>query len=382
MNPPPAVSPMASPGTPALPALPEVDPEELKSYVALVWGYRAGYDIASMIHLGHELGLYRALSGGEPVNAGELAVRTGLSERWLLEWLRGQAGARILTYLPGADGPGTGRFALPPVGEWVLADDDNLATATGGFIGLPAQARVLERLPEAFRTGRGLTYDDHGPSCAHKVERMLAPWHRHALVPRVLPAIDGLVSRLEAGSLVADVGCGAGLALIVMASAFPASQFHGYDLSAHAIERAEANLGATALSNLTFHLIRGEEMPDDGRFDLVTTFDCIHDMTRPDLVIAQIHKALKGDGIWLCADIKSAPTFEENLERNPMLGMMYAASVLSCMSSALSEPDGMGLGTLGFDPGTAQRMATDAGFSTFLVHDFDNPTNLYYEMRL
>jgi SAM-dependent methyltransferase len=373
MNPPPA-SPVAS-------TLPEVDPEELKNYIGLVWSYRAGYDIASMIHLGHELGLYRALSGGDPVNAAELSQRTGLSERWLLEWLRGQAAARVLTYVPGTDGPGTGRFALPAVGEWVLADDDNLATAIGGFIGLPAQAQVLERLPDAFRTGRGLTYDDHGPTCAHKVERMLAPWHRHALVPRVLPEIDGLIERLEGGALAADVGCGAGLALITMAQAFPASQFHGYDLSRHAIERAEVNLAATDLTNVTFHLIRGEEMPADGRFDLVTTFDCIHDMTRPDLVIAQIRKALKADGIWLCADIKSAPTFEENLERNPMLGMMYAASVLSCMSSALSEPDGMGLGTLGFDPATAQRMATAAGFTSFLVHDVDNPANLYYEVR-
>jgi hypothetical protein len=104
-------------------------------------------------------------------------------------------------------------------------------------------------------------------------------------------------------------------------------------------------------------------------------------MTRPDLVIAAIRRACRHDGVWLCADIKSAPTFEENLERNPMLAMMYANSVMACMSSALSEPGGLGLGTLGFNPTVARRMASEAGFGAFRIHDFDSPANLYYEIR-
>jgi 2-polyprenyl-3-methyl-5-hydroxy-6-metoxy-1,4-benzoquinol methylase len=360
--------------------LPAVDPDELRAYSALVWGYRGGFDVANMIHLGTQLGLYRALRGAGPLGADELAERTGLSERWLLEWLRGQAAARVLTYVPGAE-PDSGRFALPPEGEHVLADDDNLASALGAFVALPDHAAVVERLPEAFRTGRGLSYDDRGPNCAHQVERTLAAWHRHKLVQVVLPAVDGLVARLEAGALVADVGCGAGLAILAMAAAFPASEFHGYDLSRHAIDRAQGNQRTAGVANAEFHVARGEDLPSDGRFDLVTTFDCIHDMTRPDLVIAAIRRACRPDGVWLCADIKSAPTFEENLERNPMLAMMYANSVMSCMSSALSEPDGLGLGTLGFNPTVARRMAGDGGFGSFTIHDFDSPANLYYEIR-
>jgi 2-polyprenyl-3-methyl-5-hydroxy-6-metoxy-1,4-benzoquinol methylase len=362
------------------PPLPAVEPDALRAYSALVWGYRGGFDVANMIHLGIQLGLYRTLRGTGPVDADELAERTGLSARWLLEWLRGQAAARVLVYLPG-DEPGTGRFALPPEGEHVLADDDNLASALGAFVALPDHATVVERLPEAFRTGLGLSYDDRGPNCAHQVERTLAAWHRHKLVQVVLPAVDGLVARLERGALVADVGCGSGLAVLAMARAFPASELHGYDLSRHAIDRARANQEAAGVGNAEFHVARGEDLPADGRFDLVTSFDCIHDMTRPDLVIAAIRRALRPDGIWLCADIKSAPTFEENLERNPMLAMMYANSVMSCMSSALSEPGGLGLGTLGFNPAVAERMAREAGFSSFAAHDFDSPANLYYEIR-
>ncbi len=362
------------------PPLPAVEPDALRAYSALVWGYRGGFDVANMIRLGLQLDLYRALRDAGPVTPAELAARTGLSERWLVEWLRGQAAARVLAYEPAAE-PDTGRFSLPPEGAHVLADDDNLASALGAFVALADHAAVVDRLPEAFRTGLGLSYDDRGPNCAHQVERTLAAWHRHKLVQVVLPAVDGLVARLEGGALVADVGCGAGLAILAMAQAFPASEFHGYDLSRHAIDRARANQEAAGVGNAEFHVARGEDLPADGRYDLVTTFDCIHDMTRPDRVIAAIRRAVRPDGIWLCADIKSAPTFEENLERNPMLAMMYANSVMSCMSSALSEPDGLGLGTLGFNPAVAERMAREAGFTSFAPHDFDSPANLYYEIR-
>jgi SAM-dependent methyltransferase len=123
-------------------------------------------------------------------------------------------------------------------------------------------------------------------------------------------------------------------------------------------------------------------LPADASFDFVTTFDCIHDMAHPAEMIQAIRTALKPDGTWLIADIKSAPTFEENLEKNPMTGLMYAFSVMGCMSSALSEPGGAGLGTLGFNEQVARAMTAEVGFSRFTRHDFDNPFNAYYEVRV
>jgi SAM-dependent methyltransferase len=166
-----------------------------------------------------------------------------------------------------------------------------------------------------------------------------------------------------------------------MAAAYPRSAFHGFEISKHALARAQANRQASGLRNVTFHDANGDALPADGRFDLVTTFDCIHDMAHPARVMHAIRKALKGDGTWLIADINCKATFEENLADNPLAPLMYGFSVLCCMSSALSEPGGAGLGTLGFTESLARRMTAEAGFTRFKRHDFDNPFNAYYEVR-
>jgi SAM-dependent methyltransferase len=263
----------------------------------------------------------------------------------------------------------------------VLADERSPAFAAGGFCGLPQQLAVLDRLPEAFATGRGLPYDAFGLEGNRGVERMFAPWFRTMLVPVAIPALDGVAAKLAAGARAADVGCGAGVAVIEMAKAFPRSEFHGYDVSKYALERAAANLAESGLRNVTFHDADGDALPADGRFDFITTFDCLHDMPNPGPVIAAIRRAVAPDGTWLIADIKSYPTFEQNLAENPMAAMMYGFSVLSCMSSALSEPGGAGLGTLGFTEDLARTMTHEAGFTRFATHDFDNPLNAYYEVR-
>jgi ubiquinone/menaquinone biosynthesis C-methylase UbiE len=166
-----------------------------------------------------------------------------------------------------------------------------------------------------------------------------------------------------------------------MAKAFPRSEFHGYEIAQHALARAAENRAAANVTNVTFHDASGDGLPANGSFDLITTFDCIHDMAHPAEVIAAIRRALGPDGTWFVADIRSAPTFEENLANNPVAAMMYGFSVLSCMSSALSEPNGAGLGTLGFNEPTARRMAAEAGFTRFTVHELENPLNAYYEVR-
>jgi 2-polyprenyl-3-methyl-5-hydroxy-6-metoxy-1,4-benzoquinol methylase len=352
-----------------------LDPERIGSFAQRVWGYKQGEVVALMIHLGDRLGVYRAMDGAGRLDAAGVAERTGLHERWLLEWLRSQAAAGLLETDDGAS------FELAPEAAAVLADEDgSLWFAAGAFQGSVAPPEVVDRLAESFRTGIGLRYDDLGPSAAHAVERMLAPWSRLALVPTVVPALDGVTDRLGRGIRVADVGCGAGVALLAMATAFPRSRFDGYDSSRHAIDRARAALGATGLSNVAFHVAEASDLPPGPAYDFVMTLDCIHDMTRPAEAIAAIRRAISPDGTWLIKDIRAAEDWGE-LQRNPMLAMMYGSSVATCMSSALSEPGGAGLGTLGFPASVAERMCRDAGFTRFQVHDFEDPANLYYEVR-
>ena len=352
-----------------------LDFEKIKAFVERVFGFLSGATVSGMIYLGDRLGLYRALQGAGALTSDELARKTGLSERWVREWLRAQAGAKLLDY------KSDGRFELSLEGTFVLAEENSPAFAAGGFHSLPQQFAVLEQLPQAFKTGVGLPYDAFGAEGAVGVERFLAPWFRAFLVPVALPRLDGVVSKLERGATAADVGCGAGVALIEMAKAYPKTNFHGYDISQHALSRARENQRNAGVQNVTFHDAQTDALPGDGRFDFITTFDCLHDMAHPDVVIRAIRRAIKPDGTWLIADINGKPTFEENLERNPMVAMMYSISVMSCMSSALSEPGGAGLGTLGFTEPVAREMTTAAGFTRFTRHDFENPVNAYYEVR-
>ncbi len=352
-----------------------LDFDKLKTFVFHVYSQLSGAITSGMIYLGDKLGLYKAMQDAGPLTSEELAHKTGLNERWIREWLRAQAGARLVEYR------GEGRFELSAEAGLVLAEENAPVFAAGGFHSLPHQIAILERLPEAFRSGLGLPYDAFGYEGAVGIERFLAPWFRTFLVPLALPALEGVVPRLQRGARVVDIGCGAGIALLEMARAYPKSEFHGYDISEHALQRARQNLTESGLSNVAFHDSRTEPLPEDGSVDLFTSFDCLHDMTHPEEVMRAVRRAIKADGTWLIADINAKDTFEENLERNPMVGMMYGMSVLSCMSSSLSTPDGAGLGTLGFSESVARKMTSEAGFTRFRRHNFDNPTNAYYEVR-
>lgn len=352
----------------------EPDPELAALFAFNVWSYKQGEMVSLLIHLGDRLGLYRALDGAGPLTAPALADRTGLHERWLLEWLRGNAAADLLV------SPDGETFELTPEGAAALArEDSSLLFAAGAFSG-PIDPSVIDDIADAFRTGVGLPYDRLGPSGAHRTERMLGPWARLALVPTIVPALDGVEERLAQGALVADVGCGAGVALTSLAAAYPRSVFHGYELSRHALERARERIDELRLTNVELFHRRAEELPDDHRYAFVLTFDCLHDMTKPADAMTAIRGALDDDGTWLIKDIRCSDSWEQN-RRNPMLAMFYASSISACMSSALSEPGGAGLGTVGLTPTLLERMVRDAGFTRFRVHDFEDPANLYYEVR-
>ncbi|MGH0034947.1 MAG: class I SAM-dependent methyltransferase [Myxococcota bacterium] len=360
----------SSPGAPRA-----LDGDKLKQTARLVFDALGGAMTSLMIHLGDRLGLYRALAGGQSVGSRDLAARTGLDERWVREWLYQQGAAGVLEH------EGDGRFSLSAEAEAVLADESHPAFGAGYFDALPKQLATADRLPTCFETGLGLPYDAHGAEGARGIERGLAPWFRTLLVPLALPRVEGVVEELEAGIPVADVGCGAGVALLEMARAYPKSEFHGYDISHHALERARQNARAAGVENVRFHDAVAEPLPEDGRFRFVTTFDCLHDMTHPGRVIAGIRRALADDGTWLVADIKAHPTYEANVSQNPMAPLMYGMSILTCMSSALSEPDGQGLGTLGLHAALLEAMAQEAGFTRFEPLELGHPVNAFYVVR-
>jgi SAM-dependent methyltransferase len=348
--------------------------DEIRLLAFQVWTYKQGEMVSLLIHLGDRLGLYRAMWGTGPVSSQELADRTGLHERWVREWLQGQGAAGLLVWHD------DDRFELSDAAAAVLADEDDSLFFAAGAFGSPPAPDFVDDLAAAFESGIGLPYDRQGPAGAHRTERMLGPWSRLALVDTILPALDGVVDKLGAGGTCADIGCGAGIALVAMAERFPRGRFHGYDISHHAIDRARELVAEAGVDNVELHLAGADELPNEPTFDLVLTFDCLHDMTAPTVTIEAIWRAVKADGTWLVKDIRSAATARENL-KNPMAAMMYGFSISSCMSSAMSEPGGLGLGTLGLPPDLLAEFATDAGFKRFRVLDFDEPSNLYYEIR-
>jgi 2-polyprenyl-3-methyl-5-hydroxy-6-metoxy-1,4-benzoquinol methylase len=353
-----------------------MDVDALKMYSFQVFSKLEGAVTSGMIHLGDRLGLYVALKeAGRPLSSAELAAATGLHERWVREWAYNQAAARLITC------DDDERFGLTDEAVAVLATPDHPAYGMGMFHRLPQTMDSLRAMPESFRTGVGQDYDSHGPEGAVGIERSFEPWSNAFLLPVVLPALDGVVDRLRAGATVADVGCGAGGALLLMAKEFPASRFHGYDISRYALGRAEEKKDAAGVVNASFHDPRDEPLPGNHSVDFITTFDCIHDMTHPFEMMQAIRAALSDDGTWLLVDIKAHDTFALNAQKNPMASLMYGISVLSCMSSAMSSPDGAGLGTLGLSEAKAEEMARAAGFSRFDRLDIDHSTNAFYAVR-
>jgi 2-polyprenyl-3-methyl-5-hydroxy-6-metoxy-1,4-benzoquinol methylase len=356
-----------------------IDVDKLKLYSFSLFSKLDGAVTAGMVHLGDRLGLYQALAAADgPLTTAELAERTGLHERWVREWASNQAAAKLAEW---DESDGGIRIWLSPEAKAVLATPAHPAFGMGMFHRLPQTMESLERLTDSFRTGLGYDYDSHGAVGAAGLERSFEPWYRNFLIPVGLPALEGVVRKLEHGAIVADVGCGAGVAVTLIAAAYPQSQIHGYDISEHSLARARQRQAEAGLSNAHFHNPRTEPLPADHSLDLITTFDCIHDMTHPQEMMHAIRAAISDEGTWLLVDIKGRDTFAENVTKNPMASLMYGMSVLSCMSSALSEPGGAGLGTLGLPESKARAMSEVAGFTRFRRLDIDHPANAFYEIR-
>lgn len=357
-------------------------PLPVEDVQGIVGGAMTGAMTLSLIYIGDRLGLYKAMkAAGGPITSTQLAESLALSERWVREWLLQQAASRLVECDADAQ-----HYWLTQAQQDVMVNEEGpdaspyfFAGAAGGTLNLTDHRDMLL---DCFKTGAGLSYDRHGKECAMGVKRELGVWTRHFLVSRV-SSIPGLLPRLEAGAKVADVGCGAGLAVCLLAAAFPKSEIHGYDISHNALELARADAESQGLGNAHLHDCSKPEgeMPSGPEFDFVLVNDALHDMAHPEQALAAIRRSIKSDGLFLIADIKGLGAPAKNIEGLPMASLMYGFSVLCCMSSGLSQEGGLGLGTLGFHAEVAEKMVHEAGFTQFEPLDWESHMNAYYLVR-
>lgn len=348
-----------------------LDEDRLGRLALAAWKTREGALVNLMLYLGDRLGLFAELPVGEGFGAAEVAARTGCDERWLLEWLRCLAAAGFLESSEGE------RFECSPEAAVVLAAADH-PSFVGGAMQAPPAPDHVDAVADAMRSGRGFTYGDLGVDMARSIEAGFAPRERALLVAEVVPAIGGLAERLAAGARVVEVGCGTGHTISVLADAFGAARFTGYDPSEPATAIARARFADD--DRISVVTAGAEDLPDEAAFDVALAFDCLHDMPRPDLALAAVARALTPDGVLVIKEIRSTGDFDHD-RKNPVHAMMYASSVTTCLASATSTPDGLGLGTLGLHPDRLTEMCRQAGFSSVVTHDVGDPVNLYYEVR-
>jgi SAM-dependent methyltransferase len=357
----------------AIDIAPKLDQAAVEAFGDRVIGVLNDACTALMTSIGHQTGLFDALAAAGPVTSTELAGRTGLNERYVREWLKALATARILDYDPTSE-----RFRLPAEhAAWLTtaAGPNNLAR-TMQFI--PLLAKVEQGIVDCFYTGGGLSYDQFPRFHALMAEDSAAVFDA-ALVDVIIPLVEGLPDRLRDGIHVADIGCGSGHAVNVLAQAYPASQLVGYDFSTEAIQAARAEVDKLGLTNARFEVIDVATLDKPESFDLVTAFDAIHDQAHPAQVLAAAARAVRPGGVFLMVDIKASSDLADNLEL-PWAPFLYTVSTLHCMTVSLGL-DGDGLGTA-WGQQLATTMLSDAGFTHVEIREVeDDPFNSYYLCR-
>jgi len=330
----------------------------------------AAYIGASVI-LGDQLGLYKALAVNGGLTSQQLAERTGTTERYIREWLSAQAASGYIDYEAANQ-----TFHMTPEQAMVFANDDSPVIMTGGFYTLQSVYADVPRMAEAFRTGKGLGWSEHCNCLFCGVAKFFGPGYRANLVASWLPTLDGVVPKLQTGGKVADVGCGHGISTVLMAQAFPNSQFFGFDYHPASIEQARAFAKEQNVANVSFEVAAAKSYPGQN-YDFVTCFDCLHDMGDPVGAAAHVRETLNSDGAWMIVEPMAQDDLANNL--NPVGRIYYAASTMICLPTSLSQEVGLGLGAQAGEA-KLRDVVTQGGFSHFR-RATETPFNMILEAR-
>ncbi len=348
-----------------------VDQAKVETFIG-----KAMTDIASavatvMASIGDRLGLFKELAEA-PATSTELAGRARVNERYAREWLREMASAGYLEYDPISQ-----RFTLPPEHVPVLAQEGGPYFLGAAYQQLMAEVGPFGQLIQAFRQGGGVPMEAYGPELWEGQARFSGGMFEHLLVPVWLPAMESVQAKLERGALVADVGCGHGRALIKLAQTYPQSRYVGYDLFAPSVAKATANAQAAGVGDrVRFeHLDASDGLPE--QYDIITTFDVVHDVVNPRKLLRAIREGLRPNGRYVCMEINSSDRLEENAG---LVGsLFYGVSVLYCMTTSLAN-HGEGLGTLGLPETRLRELCTEEGFSSVRRVPIEVPFNNLYEV--
>jgi SAM-dependent methyltransferase len=326
----------------------------------------------ALVVMGDRLGFYRALAGAGPLTPAELAERTGTAERYVREWLNAQAAGGYVDY-----DPDTVRYALPAEHAVALTDESSPAYLPGFFQIALGTVHDSPRITEAARTGAGIGWHDHVHDVHEGCERFFRPGYNANLIPAWLPALDGVVGKLQRGARVADVGCGHGASTILMAHAFPASTFAGSDYHEGSIQVARERADqAGAAGRVSFEVAPAASYSGRG-YDLVTMFDCLHDMGDPAGAARHVRESLAADGTWMIVEPAAGDRVEDNL--NPVGRAYYSFSTLLCTPASLSQDVGLALGAQAGEA-RIRDVVTSAGFSRFRRVS-ETPFNIVFEAR-
>ena len=309
---------------------------------------------AALIVIGDKLGLYRAMAGAGGLTSAELAEKTSTNERYVREWLNANAASGYVTY-----DAATRKYELPAEQAFAL----NTLDLPGAFHIISSCFKDEPKITQAFRTGEGVGWHEHDANLFFGTERFFRPNYANNLIGAWLPALDGVVDKLKAGASVADVGCGHGASTMLMARAFPKSRFYGFDYHSGSIEYARHLAGRDGLMDqITFEVASSKSYPRNGGFDLVTFFDCLHDMGDPAGAAAHVLSTLKPDGTWMIVEPFANDQAEQN--HNPIGRIFYSASTMICTPASLAQEVGAALGAQAGEE-RIRKVVTSGGFTRF-----------------